>query len=148
MIKGEASIGYGRRVYDDPTLPNISGLLVDSSLVWKATALTKVTLAVTSTIGESTLTDASGVFTHEAKVTVDHAFRRWLTGSMFASYGVDNYHGIGRVDDRFTYGAALTYDFNRALALRAELRQERLNSNVPGNNYTANIGLIGLRLQR
>ena len=148
IITGEASIGYGRRVYDDPTLPNISGLLVDSSLVWKATALTKVTLAVTSTIGESTLTDASGVFTHEAKVTVDHAFRRWLTGSMFASYGVDNYHGIGRVDDRFTYGAALTYDFNRALALRAELRQERLNSNVPGNNYTANIGLIGLRLQR
>ena len=148
IIKGEASIGYGRRNYDDPTLPNISGLMVDSSLLWKATPLTKVTLAVTSTIGESTLTGASGVFTHEAKVIVDHAFRRWLIGSAFASYGIDDYQGIGRVDNRFTYGGALSYYFNRSLALRGELRQERQSSNAPGQNYTANIVMIGLRLQR
>jgi hypothetical protein len=148
IIKGEASIGYGRRTYDDPTLPNIAGLMVDSSLVWKATPLTKVTFAVTSTIGESTLTTASGVFTHEAKVTIDHDFRRWLIGSVFASYGVDDYQGIGRIDDRFTYGGSLTYYLNRSFALRGELRQERLYSNVPGNNYTANIVLIGARVQR
>jgi hypothetical protein len=122
--------------------------MVDSSLIWKATPLTKVTLTTTSTIGESTLTDASGVFTHEVKATVDHEFRRWLIGSAFASYGVDDYHGIGRVDDRFTYGGALTYYFNRSLALRGELRQERLNSNIPDNNYIANIVMLGLRLQR
>jgi len=148
IIKGEASIGYGRRTYDDPTLRDISGLMVDGSLVWKATALTKVTFAVSSAIGESTLTNASGVFTREAKVTVDHAFRRWLVGSVFGSYGVDNYEGIGQTDHRFTYGGAMTYYFNRSLALRGEVRQERLDSNAPGNNYTANIGLIGLRLQR
>jgi hypothetical protein len=148
IIKGEASIGYGRRTYDDPTLPNISGLMVDSSLVWKATPLTKVTLGVTSSIGESTLTGASGVFTHEAKVTVDHAFRRWLIGSAFASYALDDYRGIDRIDNRFTYGGALTYYLNRSFALRGELRQERLSSNNPGNNYTANIVLIGARLQR
>jgi hypothetical protein len=148
ILKGEASIGYGRRTYDDPTLPNISGWMIDSSLVWKASALTRVTLGMTSTIGESTLTNASGVFTHEAKVAVDHEFRRWLIGSAFASYGIDDYHGIGRVDDRFTYGGALTYYLNRSFALRGELRQERLTSNAPGNNYTANIVLIGARLQR
>ena len=148
IIKGEASIGYGRRNYDDPTLQNISGLMVDASLVWKATPLTKVTFAVTSTIGESTLTGASGVFTREAKVTVDHAFRRWLVGSAFGSYGVDDYQGIGQIDKRFTYGGALTYYFNRTLGLRGEVRQERLTSNVPGQDYTANIALIGARLQR
>jgi hypothetical protein len=148
ILKGEASIGYGRRTYDDPTLPNIAGLMVDSSLVWKATALTKVTFAVSSMIGESTLTNASGVFTHEGKITVDHAFRQWLIGSAFGSFGVDDYRGIGRVDDRFSYGGALTYYFNRSLALRGELRQERLTSNVPGNNYVANVVLIGLKAQR
>jgi hypothetical protein len=148
IIKGEASIGYGRRNYDDPTQANISGLMVDALLVWKATPLTKVTFAIASTIGESTLTGASGVFTHEAKITVDHAFRRWLIGSAFASYGVDNYEGIGQVDNRYTYGGALTYYFNRSLALRGEVRQERLTSNVPGNSSTANIALIGVRLQR
>ena len=148
IIMGEASIGYGRRTYDDPTLPNISGLMVDSALVWKATPLTKVTLNVRSVIGESTLTDASGIFTHEAKVIVDHEFRRWLIGSVFASYGIDDYHGIGRIDDRFTYGGALTYYFNRSLALRGELRQERQTSNTAGESYTANIVMIGLHLQR
>jgi len=148
ILKGEASIGYGERTYKDPTLPNISGLMVDASLVWKATALTKVTFAVSSQIGESTLTAASGVFTHEGKVTVDHAFRTWLIGSVFASYGIDDYRGISQIDHRITYGAALTYYFTRSLALRGELRQERLTSNVPGNNYTADIALIGLRMQR
>jgi hypothetical protein len=99
-------------------------------------------------IGESTLTGASGIFTHEAKVIVDHSFRRWLIGSAFASYGIDDYHGIGRIDDRITYGGALTYYFDRSLALRGELRQERQTSNTPGESYTANIVMIGLHLQR
>ena len=148
VIKGEASIGYGRRSYEDPTLQDVSGLMINSLLVWKASGLTKVTLAIKSEIGESTLTNASGVLTREAKITVDHAFRRWLIGSAFGSYGVDDYRGIGRTDDRFSYGAALTYYFNRSLALRGELRQERLTSNSPGQDYTANVALIGLRLQR
>ena len=79
-------------------------------------------------LGMVTLTGASGVFTHEAKVIVDHDFRRWLIGSAFASYGIDDYHGIGRVDDRFTYGGALTYYFNRSLALRGELLLRQIQS--------------------
>jgi hypothetical protein len=148
IIKGEASIGWGRRTYVDPMLPDISGLMADASLVWKLSGLTKLTFDLKSTIGESTLTNASGVFSHEAKLTADHAFRRWLIGSLFGSYGIDDYRGIGRTDHRFAYGVALTYFLNREVVLRGEVRQERLTSNVPDNNYTANIALIGLRLQR
>src|SRR5262249_26970005 len=54
IIRGEASIGYGRRNYDDPTLQNISGLMADASLVWKISGLTKATIDLKSTIGEST----------------------------------------------------------------------------------------------
>ena len=111
--------------------------MVDFSLLRKATPLTKVTLAVTSTIGESTLTGASGVFTHEAKVIVDHAFRRWLIGSAFASYGIDDYQGIGRVDNRFTYGHGLAAITSTARWRRTA--QERQSSNAPGQNYTANV---------
>ena len=34
------------------------------------------------------------------------------------------------------------------MQIKGELRQERLRSNLPGSDYTANIVLVGLRLQR
>jgi hypothetical protein len=148
ILKGQIGVGIIGRTYDDPTLPDISGLLVDSSLVWKASALTTVMLNVNTAIGESTTTGASGIFTREGKLTIDHSFRRWLTGSLFASYGQDQYRGTDRTDERTSYGAALTYSLNRALALRGEVRREHLASNVAGQDYTANVALLGLRLQR
>jgi hypothetical protein len=148
LIKGQFGLGYIARNYDDPTLPDISGLLIDSSLLWKPTALTQVKLDVNSTINESITTGAAGIFTREGKLTVDHAFRRWLIASLFAGYGTDQYRGTSRVDDRWTYGAALTYSLNRALALRGEIRREKLDSSDPTQNYTANIVMLGLRLQR
>lgn len=148
ILKGQIGLGYMARTYDDPTLPNISGLLIDSSLVWKPSALTQVKLDLNSTINESITTGAAGVFTREGKLTIDHAFRRWFVGSLFASYGQDQYRGTGRVDDRWTYGAALTYWFNRTLALRGEVRREGLNSNVAGQDYKADVAMLGLKLQR
>jgi hypothetical protein len=148
ILKGQIGLGYMARSYDDPTLPNISGLLIDSSLTWKPSALTQVKLDLNSSINESITTGAAGVFTREGKLTIDHAFRRWLVGSLFGSYGQDQYRGTDRIDDRWTYGAALTYWFNRALALRGEVRREGLNSNVAGEDYKADVAMLGLRLQR
>ncbi|MEX0591820.1 MAG: outer membrane beta-barrel protein [Xanthobacteraceae bacterium] len=148
ILTGEASAGYARRHYRDPTLDDVSGLIFDASLVWKATALTRVTLKANSEIGETTLAGASGVFTHQASVAIDHAFRRWLIGSASVSYGIEDYRGAGRRDDRLGLSASLTYYFNRYAALKGEVRREQLNSNVPGQDYTANIVLVGLRLQR
>jgi len=148
LLKGQIGLGYMARSYDDPTLPNISGLLIDSSLVWKPSALTQVKFDMNSTINESITTGAAGVFTREGKLTIDHSFRRWLVGSLFGSYGQDQYRGTDRVDNRWTYGAALTYWFNRVLALRGEMRREGLNSNVPGQDYKADVAMLGLRLQR
>ncbi len=148
LIKGRIGLGYMGRTYVDPTLPNISGLLIDSSLTWKPSALTQVRLDLNSTINESVTTGAAGIFTREGRVTVDHWFRRWLVGSVFASYATDQYRGTPRVDDRWAYGAALTYSINRMLALRGEVRHEELSSNTPGVDYKADVAMLGLRLQR
>lgn len=147
-LSGEISAGYAWRRYEDPTLEDISGLIVDASLVWRATGLTTVTLKANSEIGETTLAGASGVFHRQASVTVDHAFRRWLIGTVGASYGIEDYVGTGRRDDRIGLLAGLTYYFNRYAALKGEFRHERLRSTVPGDDYTANIVMLGLRLQR
>jgi len=148
LLTGEISAGYMQRRYRDPSLTDISGLLFDSSLVWTATPLTKVTLGATSTIEESFVAGASGMFRHEAKIVVEHAFRHWLTGAVNFSYGIEDYRGAGRDDHRLRTGASLTYYLNRYMALRGEYRYEQLFSDVPGQSVAANVGLIGLRLQR
>ncbi len=45
LITGEASAGYGERKYQDPRLSNLTGLLVDASLIYTPTPLTKVSVA-------------------------------------------------------------------------------------------------------
>jgi hypothetical protein len=147
-LTGEASAGFAFRHYPDPTLEDVSGLIFDSSLAWKATALTTVTLRANSEIGETTLVGASAVFLRQASIAIDHAFRRWLIGSASITYGVEDYRGAGRRDERLGLLAALTYRLNRYAAIKGEARRERQNSSVPGQDFTANIVMLGLRLQR
>lgn len=147
-LTGQVSVGYGRRVYDDPGLPAIGGFLFDSSLVWQASALTKVSLKAVSEISETNLAGASGALKREAILSVDHAFRRWLVGTASVSYGTYDYRGIDRSDDKLGFSAGLTYYLNRNMALKGEYRRETYHSNVPNQDYTSNIYLLGLKLQR
>jgi hypothetical protein len=44
--------------------------------------------------------------------------------------------------------AGFTYHLSRYAALKGEFRRQSMRSNTPGENYTANIVMLGLRLQR
>jgi hypothetical protein len=147
-LTGEASVGYTTRRYDDPLLDDAAGLIFDASLIWRATGLTTVTLKANSEIGETTLPGAAGVFEREASITIDHAFRRWLIGSASVTYAIDDFRGAGRIDRQLMLTAGFTYHLSRYAALKGEFRRQNMRSNIPGENYTANIVMLGLRLQR
>src|SRR5207249_558319 len=53
QLTGEVSAGYLTRRYKDASLPVLSGLVADASLVWVASALTTVTLVAKSASDES-----------------------------------------------------------------------------------------------
>ena len=53
-------------------------------------------LIAASTVGESTIPGVSGVLYRDVGVQVDHAFRRWLIGSLKLGFGIDNYVGLDR----------------------------------------------------
>ena len=148
MLTGEAALGYTQRVYEDPRLANISGLMGNASLLWTATALTSVKLIGTSSIGESTIPGVSGALYRDIGVQVDHAFRRWLIGSLKLGFGVDDYIGLDRLDKRYAAGVGLTYKLNPSVQLKGEFRQNWLHSNVAGADYAESVFLLGLRLQR
>lgn len=148
ILTGEVSIGYLRRRFEDASLPDLQGVLFDSSLVWTMSGLTTVTLNASSRGEEVVLTGVSGALRRDVSVQVDHAFRRWLIGTVRLGYGFDEYFGNGRRDGRVSLGSAITYKLSREMALRGEYRYDRLRSNTSNVDYDASTFLVGLRLQR
>lgn len=148
LLTGEVAVGYLNRDNRDATFRDLRTPVVDASLVWTPTTLTTVTGTVRSTVDETAITGASGIQRTDLAAQVDHAFRLWLIGTARIAYGFDNYSGTTRQDQRMVASAALTYRASRILQIRGEVRHERLRSNQPGLDYTANVVLIGLRLQR
>jgi hypothetical protein len=147
LLTGEASIGWINRKYVDPSLQELNGFLFDAALIYSLTALTKVKLLATTVANETTVAGTSGVLTRNVGVETEHSFRRWLVGAVKFNYGLDDYVGSVRKDNRYSVSAALTYKLNRMAQIKGEFRQEWLRSNVPNVDYAASVFLLGMRLQ-
>lgn len=148
QLTGEFGVGYVQRSYDDTRLEQIKGLIGDASLLWTVNALTNVKLTAKSSVGESTVPGVSGVIYRDVGLQLDHAFQRWLIGSLKIGFGLDDYVGLSREDKRFSAGVGLTYKLTPSVQIKGEFRQDWLRSNVDGNDYTASIFLLGLRFQK
>jgi len=147
-LSGAMAIGYLDRTYQDPTLPKLSGLIADGALIWQATALTSAKLTAASLVSESTVPGVSGELSRDVAIEVDHAFRRWLVGTLQVGYGQDNYVGEGRLDNRYFASVGMIYKLNRDIWLKTEVRQNWLESNFSGASYQSTSVLAGVRLQR
>ena len=147
-VSGEMALGYIERNYQDPTLPTIGGPLAAGALLWQATALTSAKLTATTQIYETTVDNASGEFSHDLNLEIDHAFRTWLIGILKLGYGNDAYAGSGLTDNRYFVSVGLNYKLSREIWFRTEIRQDWQTASQPGNSYTATSFLLGVRLQR
>ena len=148
ILTGQLAFGYTSRRYQDPRLPDLQAPVIDSSLVWLASALTTVKLTALTTTNETTVAGVAGILTQQAGIEVDHAFRRWLDLALKFTFYRDDYVASIRDDNRFSAGAALTYKLTREMWLRGELRRDWLASNIPGNDYAAYVAMLTLRQQR
>ena len=121
-----------------------------ASKVWTkaSTPLTTARLTATSQIYETTLDGASGQFSRDIALQVDHAFLTWLIGTWKAGYGNDNYTGSGLTDNRYFTSVGVTYKFNREWLVRTELREDWQTASQPGFSYTGTTVLFGVRAQR
>jgi len=148
LLTGETGIGYTQRTYDDPRLEKLGGIVGNASLIWTVDALNTVKFTAESGVQESAVAGVSGVLSRDIKLQYDHAFRRWLIGTVKAGYGNDNYKGSDRDDDRYMVALGLTYKLSRWAQVKGEFRQDWLRSNFTGNNFTESSFLVGLRLQQ
>ncbi|HEX8165059.1 MAG TPA: outer membrane beta-barrel protein [Beijerinckiaceae bacterium] len=144
-LTGEASAGVQRRTYDDPRLKDLRGPLVEASLIWSATPLTTVRLRAQTSVDETTIPFSSGILTRTARLEVQHDLRRNLSVTGIVGVTENDYKGVPLEERTYTAGARLEYKLTRSVALRASFTHERLKSNQPGSDYSANTVLLGLR---
>ncbi len=147
-LTGEIAVGYMQRIYKDPTLPDIGGVIADGALIWQATPLTTAKLTAVSAINESILPGVSGAFSRDLNLQVDHALRRWLIGTLIVGYGRDEYVGSTRDDNRYFASAGLTYKLSRSLQVKTTVRHDWLRSSVTGAAYNSTSALVTLRVQQ
>jgi len=147
-LTGEMAGGWLVRSYDDPTMANISGFIANGDLIWQATPLTTAKLGASSEVYETTVAGASGQFTHDVNLEVDHAFVPWIIGILQTGYGTDNYVGSPLRDSRYFVSAGLVYKMTREVQLRTQIRQDWQFATEAGLTYTATSVLVGMHLQR
>ena len=148
LLTGSIGIGYGDRVYQDARLAGLRGPIFDSSLVWSATPLTNVTLAATTTQAETTLGGASGVQSNRVALGVSHALFRQLTIGGEVAVQHNAYAGVSLRETVESAKATLAWNLSRSVVVKGSFSHERMQSTAPGSDYTANVFLVGLRLQR
>jgi hypothetical protein len=147
LLTGEVSIGYAARNYVDPRLNRLDGFLTAASLVWTATPLTTARFNADTQIAETTLPGTSGVLVHTYTFEVDHDFRRWLTAIGRFTYGTLDYQGDSRTDKTYSLEGNLIYKLTRSLWIKATLRHDILDSNVPLSSSNATVAMLGVRVQ-
>jgi hypothetical protein len=147
-LSGEMAIGYVNRAYKDPTLPTIQGVVGDGALIWQPTGLTTAKLSATSQIYETTVAGASGQFSRDLAVEVDHSFRYWLVGILKGGYGNDVYPGAGLQDNRWYVSVGAVYKVTREWQLNATVRQDWQIATQPTFTFNATSVLFGVRFQQ
>jgi hypothetical protein len=147
LLTGEAAVGYAEREYRDPRLPPISTPTLDGSLVYTPSALTAMTLRMTTTINETTLQGASAEVTHALGFEIAHDLFRNLRFTPLGNFFENSYVGSSTVERGYNLGAKVDYKITRSIALKASYSHERLNSSAQNSNYQAEVFMAGVRLQ-
>jgi hypothetical protein len=150
IFKGDLSAGYESRTYADPRLPGVAAPTIDGSLVYGFTPLTTITLKTGTNFSETTNTGTSGAVTHTASLQIAHAFTQQFTLTGTGTYQHDDYiGGTPHITDNF-YTATLgaEYKLTRSIVLLASYKYARMIDSFPDSNYTDNVFMLGVRLQR
>jgi hypothetical protein len=147
LLTGNIAVGYANRVYVDPRLPNLNAPTIDASLIYSVTPLTTATLTAATYLSETTLAYASGTVSRSVSLNVSHALRPDVTLSGTFTYQNNLYDGEPITEQLYSGMLKADYNFSRSIVLTGSFTHQWFESTAPGENYSENIFLVGLRLQ-
>lgn len=147
LLTGEIAAGAIHRSYADPRLQGLTSPLANAALAYAFSPITTIRATAEAGVDETTVAGATGIRTLRGGLEVSHDLRRNLTLTAGLTAADFDYQGAAITEQSF--GALLRIDWrlNRQVTVRASYNYERLESSIPGSDYTANVMLVGLRLQ-
>jgi len=146
-LVGEVFAGWGHRSYRDPNLSSFSGPSGGLSLIWTPTGLTTVTGTVVRSIEETTQDNASGYWSTNLRIAIDHELRRNVLLNGFGSFQFDDYRGINREDKWFRAGLGATLLVNRNVNLYGGYEFTRSISGAAGESFTRHLVIVKIKGQ-
>jgi hypothetical protein len=148
LLTGEIAAGYANRNYADARLGTLNGPTIDGSLIWTATPLTTLSFKAATNLVETTYPGATGALSHQVSFELAHALFRNFTLTGFGSYTNNLYEGAPITENLYSAGLRGEYKLTRSISIKASFTHERFMSTLSGIDYTANVFLLGLRLQQ
>jgi hypothetical protein len=147
-LSGEFSVGWLREAIDDSRLPAIAGPSINADLKWSPERGTTIGLTGKTNVETTTTAGESGDILYSGRLTGERQIRANLT--LNSALGLDwrDYTGSDGHDMILSAEAGLTWWLNRYAGLTTRVRTEKLTSNLPGRDYTANSVYLGLKVQR
>lgn len=146
-LVGEVSAGWRLEKIEDSRLNDLSGLVVDGSLVWSPSRLTTVTAGVGTDFSATDIDTASGSIIYSADLRIAHAFSdRWV-GEAGLGYSYRTYEGVPIDESTLTGFGGMTYALTQNVALTANYLHRRFQSSEDGRDYNENAVEAGLRFR-
>ena len=147
-LSGEFSVGWLREALDDSRLPAIAGPSINADLKWSPERGTIIGLTGQTNVETTTTAGESGDILYSGRLTGERQIRANLTANTALGLDWRDYTGSDGHDMILSAEAGLTWWLNRYAGLTTRVRTEKLTSNLPGRDYTANSIYLGLKVQR
>lgn len=148
LLRGEASVGYGRQVPDDRRLTAVDAFLFDANLAWRPSEITSFLLTAQSDIYETTTATSGGVIAHTVGIEARHALRRYLVASAGLLYTHYDYDATPFRERELTGFAGIEYYASPELVLFARYEHLDFASNSVDGDYQRDEVRVGARVRR
>ncbi|POF31029.1 outer membrane beta-barrel protein [Roseibium marinum] len=146
-ITGELGAGWRIEDIEDSRLDNLSGLVVDGSLVWSPSRLTTVTAGLGTSFEATDINGASGSIIYSGDIRLAHAFSDRFVAESGFGYSYRTYQGVSIEESTLTGFSGLTFALTRNVALTADYTHRRFDSSQAGSDYSENAVEAGLRFR-
>ena len=147
LLIGEVAVGYVEREYDDVALSDIEDVTFEGSLLWRPSPITTVSFSARTDVEETGTGTLSGSIEREFEVFITHALRQNLMVGGSAQYIIEDFTGGSLREETLFLALGLTYQFNRAVALRLGYSYEHFDSSA-GSSFEENRFHAGLLVQK
>ena len=148
ILRGEASLGWGKQSPNDERLRDVSGVLIDANVSWKVTALTTAQFTARSEFNESNIVGTAGSISRGGGVELRHQLRQNLIASAGASITANSYSGVS-IDERDIRGTlGLEYFINRDTVLFGRYQHTAFDTTSANGSYSNDEFRLGVRLRR